>query len=96
MLARAKKAFTLLELIVVIVILGILAALAVPNFTDIKDKANKSVAMTNYSSAFRANAAADALNGTTTSTSKTVTVNGADYTVVDVDNDGKAESASAA
>jgi prepilin-type N-terminal cleavage/methylation domain-containing protein len=35
MLARTRKAFTLLELIVVIVILGILAALAIPTFAAV-------------------------------------------------------------
>jgi type IV pilus assembly protein PilA len=36
MINRTKKAFTLLELIVVLLILGILAAIAVPTFTAVK------------------------------------------------------------
>lgn len=42
---RPKKAFTLLELIVVIVILGILAALAIPSFANVKAKAAEKTAI---------------------------------------------------
>lgn len=38
MLSRSRKAFTLLELIVVIVILGLLAALAIPTFQEVIKK----------------------------------------------------------
>lgn len=44
---KTRRAFTLLELIVVIVILGILAGLAVPGFSSIKSKSNESVARHN-------------------------------------------------
>ena len=47
MLNKVKKAFTLLELIVVIVVLGILAALAVPTFSTVKDKSADSIAIKN-------------------------------------------------
>lgn len=39
MLNRTKKAFTLLELIVVLLVLGILAAIAVPTFATVKENA---------------------------------------------------------
>ena len=41
-----QKGFTLIEIVMVLVLLGILAAVAVPKYFDLEEEANKAVAKT--------------------------------------------------
>ena len=62
---RNKKAFTLLELIVVLVILGILAALAIPSFNKVQQNSASSVASSTAKSLARDANALGAQNAST-------------------------------
>jgi type IV pilus assembly protein PilA len=54
---RSKKGFTLIELMIVVAIIGILAAIAIPNFMRFQAKSRQSEAKTNLGGIFTAETA---------------------------------------
>ena len=54
---RGKKGFTLIELMIVVAIIGILAAIAIPNFLRFQAKSRQSEAKTNLGGIFTAQTA---------------------------------------
>jgi len=88
-MVRNRKGFTLIELLIVVVIIGILAAIAIPKFASTKEKAyvtamksdlrNLLTAEESYFSDYSVYAdATGALKGFSQTTSVTVTINDAD------------------
>ena len=56
---KGKKGFTLIELMIVVAIIGILAAIAIPNFLKFQAKSKTSEAKTNLGAIFAGDVAAD-------------------------------------
>lgn len=54
LIAKMKKGFTLVELMIVVAIIGILAAIAIPNFIKFQARAKQSEAKTNLKGLFQA------------------------------------------
>ena len=73
-----KKGFTLMELIVVMAILGILMAIAVPKYNSLKEESAQQVGISNARTVYTAGMAADAMGKTLPDMLKAADVGGAE------------------
>jgi len=75
-----KRGFTIIELVIVIAVIAILAAVMIPTFSNVVEKANQSAALENARNAYTTYLAADETDITEV-TSKTICIKSGDYYV---------------
>jgi type IV pilus assembly protein PilA len=80
-----KKGFTIVELVIVIAVIAILAAVLIPTFSGVIEKANQSAAMQNAASLFKEALALDLADGVADGLPEIETVEGKTVTYT---NDG--------
>ena len=93
---RSRRAFTLIELLIVVVIIGILAAIAIPKFANTKGKANAAALKTDLRNLSTAEEAYFFENSAYTSTIADLQLNktaGVTLTIVDATSSGWSASA---
>ena len=75
-----KKGFTIVELVIVIAVIAILAAVLVPTFSTVVKKANESKALQEAKNAYTESLVKVLADGVIDETSDTVTFGGTEYT----------------
>ena len=93
---RSRRAFTLIELLIVVVIIGILAAIAIPKFANTKGKANAAALKTDLRNLSTAEEAYFFENSAYTTNITNLQINrtvGVTLTIVDATSSGWSASA---